>query len=136
MNYLNQASKYILLISLILNGILLIFVAGIVPFFLYLSIIINLAFIWYTAICLLRLDNIESDMTVLLQKNEGFLDELEDVHSLEMYYGDEHLQNLINKSRELVNDFIDTQEQYFDVEVKDQEYDDDDEKDTTATQEE
>ena len=30
-----------------------------------------------------------------------FLDELENVHSLEMYYGDEYLQNLINNARNL-----------------------------------
>jgi len=126
-------NKYILLFSVILNGILLMFVAGIVPFFLYLSVIINLILLWYSGVCLLRANNLESDMIVLLQKNEDFLDELENIHSLEMYYGDEYLQNLIGRSRELVNDFIDVQEEYFDVQVTELE---DDEEDETPAQEE
>jgi hypothetical protein len=125
-------NKYILLFSVILNGVLLMLVTGIVPFFLYLSIIINLILLWYSGICLLRVNNLESDMVVLLQKNEDFLDELEDIHSLEMYYGDEYLQNLIGKSRDLVNDFIDVQEEYFDVQVTELE----DDEEETPTQEE
>jgi len=133
MSFLTQMNKYVLLFSIILNGILLMFVIGIVPFFLYLSIIVNLVLIWYSGICLMRIDNLESDMIVLLQKNEDFLDELEDIHSLEMYYGDEYLQNLIGKSRELVNDFIDIQEEYFDVQTTELEYG---EEDQTPPQEE
>jgi len=121
MNFLTQMNKYILLFSIILNGILLMFVTGIVPFFLYLSIIINLMLVWYTAVCLLRNNNIETDMIILLQKNEDFLDELENIHALEMYYGDEYLQNLIARSRELVNDFIDVQEEYSELEHDDDE---------------
>ena len=52
-----------------------------------------------------------------------------------MYYGDEHLQGLIDNSRELVNDFIEIQEKYFDVEVVDLE-DDEPEEDTTEASEE
>jgi hypothetical protein len=133
MSFFAQMNKYILLFSVILNGILLMFVAGIVPFFLYLSVIINLILLWYSGVCLLRANNLESDMIVLLQKNEDFLDELENIHSLEMYYGDEYLQNLIGRSRELVNDFIDVQEEYFDVQVTELE---DDEEDETPAQEE
>jgi len=123
MNFFTQMNKYILLFSIILNGILLMFVTGIVPFFLYLSIIINLMLIWYSGVCLLRVNNLENDMIILLQKNEDFLDELENIHALEMYYGDEYLQNLIVKSRDLVNDFIDVQEEYFDVVVTELEHD-------------
>ncbi len=106
------------------------FVAGIVPFFLYLSIIINFVLIWYSAICLIKINDIETDMITLLQKNEGFLEQLENIYSLEMYYGDEYLQNLIDQSRQLVNDFIDVQEKYFDVQVEDLEYDEQDETET------
>ena len=125
MNFLTQMSKYILYISLVLNGILLIFLAGPVPFFLYLSIVINIGLVWYSATCLLTMNNMEEDMVDLLRKNESFLEELENVHSLEMYYGDESLQSLISHSREVVNDFIDVQEKYFDVEVEELEYEED-----------
>ena len=72
----------------------------------------------------------ENDIIYLFQKNEEFLDELENVHSLEMYYGDEYLQNLINNARNLVNEFIDTQEKYFDVQVEDLQYEDEEEAET------
>jgi len=102
-------------------------VVGIIPFFLYLSVVSNFIFFWYSTKCLLKINDLESDMINLFKTNEDFLDELENIHSLEMYYGDEYLQNLIDKSRTLVNDFIDTQEKYFDVEVEDLEYDDEEE---------
>ena len=133
MSFFVQMNKYILSFSVILNGILLMFITGIVPFFLYLSIIINLILVWYSGACLLRINNLENDMIVLLQKNEDFLDELENIHSLEMYYGDEYLQSLINKSRGLVNDFIDIQEEYFDVQITELE---DEEEDAPPPQEE
>jgi hypothetical protein len=92
--------------------------------------------VWYAAKCLININDLESDMINLFKANEDFLNELESVHSLEMYYGDEHLQSLINKSRELVNDFIDTQEKYFEVEIEDLEYEDENEEETPPAEEE
>ena len=135
MNFLSQINKYVLYISLILNGLLLIYIAGPVPFFLYLSIVINVVLVWYASMCLLKINDLEEDMIGMLQQNEEFLDNLESVHSLEMYYGDEHLQGLIDNSRTLVNNFIEIQEKYFDVEVVDLE-DDESEENTTETSEE
>jgi len=133
-NFLAQMSKYILYISLVLNGILLAFLAGPIPFFLYLSVVINLFLIWYSTTCLLQISNMEDDMIDMLRQNENFLDDLESVHALEMYYGDESLQALIDHSRQMVNSFIDVQEKYFDVEINELEYDD--EEDQAPPQEE
>ena len=112
------------------------FVTGIVPFFLYLSIIINLFLAWYSMVCLVRANDIEEDMILLMKKNEAFLDDLENIYSLEMYYGDEYLQNLISHSRHLVNDFIDIQENYFDVEIADIEEEEENEEEGHTPQEE
>ena len=135
MNFLSQINKYVLYISLILNGLLLIYIAGPVPFFLYLSLVINVVLVWYASMCLLKINDLEEDMIGMLKQNEEFLDNLESVHSLEMYYGDEHLQGLIDNSRELVNDFIEIQEKYFDVEVVDLEDDEPEEETTEASEE-
>jgi len=124
MSFIEQMNKYILYISIILNGILLMTVVGILPFLLYLSTVINIIFIWYTTKCLIQINHTEEDMLQLLEKNEDFLHVLEGVHALEMYYGDENLQNLIDRSRELINEFIDIQEKYFDVEVTTEQDDD------------
>tara|TARA_R100000458_G_C8121802_1_gene140381 strand:+ start:123 stop:290 length:168 start_codon:yes stop_codon:yes gene_type:complete len=43
-----------------------------------------------------------------------------------MYYGDQNLESLIIHSKELINEYIDMQERYFDIEVEiesDEEYD-------------
>ena len=95
-----------------------------IKIFITTTIIINIVFLWYSAVCLLRINDVEGDMVTLLQKNETFLEQIENIHSLEMYYGDENLQSLIGDSRQLINDFIDVQEKYFDVEIRDLEYED------------
>jgi hypothetical protein len=124
MNFLSQINKYILYISVALNGVLVMYVTGIIPFFLYLSIIINLMLLWYSGVCVARNNYIEEDMIALLEQNEDFLENVEDIYSLEMYYGDEHLQKLIDHSRELINDFIEVQEKYFEAETTELKYDD------------
>ena len=135
MNFIDQMNKYILYISIIINAILIMAVTGILPFFLYLSIIINLIFIWYTAKCLIKINDVEEDMINLLEQNETFLYALEEIHSLEMYYGDENLQRLIDKSRELVNEYVDIQEKYFEVEVTPEQYDNEDDEEEDQAEE-
>jgi len=63
---------------------------------------------------------------------EQFLEQLENIHAMEMYYGDTELQNLINNSKDLINNFIDVQAKYFDVEV---EFEPDDETEEEAEKE-
>jgi len=117
MNFLNQTSKYILYISIVLNGILLMIVAGVVPFLLYLSAVANLVLFWYVAKCLIKLEEVEESVSHIFNKTEEFVDHLENIYALEMYYGDEDLQSLIEHSRELINEYVDIQEKYFEVEV-------------------
>ena len=132
MNFMNQISKYIFWISLILNGILLMFLVGTVPFLLYLSVLFNMLLIWFSFKTLRRANNTEEDLIVLMGEMEQFLERLENIHAMEMYYGDAELQNLINNSKTLINNFIEVQEKYFDVEV---EFESDDETEEEAKKE-
>ena len=111
-------NKYVLYISIILNGILLMIVFGTVPFLLYLSMLINLGLLWYIRRTLQQMEDLEEDVTDVVEKIEAFLEHIESLYQLEMYYGDENLKSLIDHSREVINDFIDFQEKYFDVEVQ------------------
>ena len=70
MNFLSQINKYVLYVSLILNGLLLIYIAGPVPFFLYLSLVINVILVWYASMCLLKINDLEEDMIGMLKQNE------------------------------------------------------------------
>ena len=114
-------NKYLIYISVALNGILLMALLGIIPFLLYLSILANLGFLWYLGVLLRKHSELENDVIGVVEKIESFSDHLEETHALEMYYGDENLQNLISHSRGLINEFIDFQAAYFDVVIEEEE---------------
>ena len=114
---MNQMSKYVLYVSIVLNGVLLMVVAGVVPFLLYLSAVTNLVMFWFSIKCIKKISDIEEDMDVIMSKTDEFSDHLETVHEMEMFYGDETLQGMIDHSKQLVNDYIDLQAKYFDVDV-------------------
>ena len=120
-------NKYVLYISIILNGILLMIVFGTMPFLLYLSMLINLGLLWYIRRILQQMEDLEEDVTDVVEKIEAFLEHVENLYQLEMYYGDENLKGLIDHSREVINDFIDFQEKYFDVEVQEEQSEQDEE---------
>ena len=132
MNFMNQVSKYVFLISLVLNGILLMFLVGVIPFLLYLSTLFNVLLVWFVFKTLRRTNNAEEDLITLMSEMEEFLEQLQSIHAMEMYYGDTELQNLINNSKVLINNFIDVQAKYFDVEV---EFEPDDETEEEAEKE-
>jgi len=111
-------NKIILYISIALNGTLLMILFGIIPFFLYLSILANLGLMWFIKKALERDSDFEDEIVEIVNKVEKFSEHIESLHQLEMYYGDENLQSLIEHSAELANDFIDFQESFYDVEVQ------------------
>jgi transcription elongation factor Elf1 len=113
-----EMNKIILYTSIVLNGILLMVLLGALPFFLYLSIIFNVAFLWLVKKSLEKEQSYETEITRVVEKIESFSDHLDRVHELEMYYGDENLHSLMEHSTQLINDFIDFQAKFFDVDVE------------------
>ena len=112
--------KYGIGISLLLNAILLMQVLGIFPFLLYISILINVALIWYLFGIVKESDNIRNDIELIFESIEEYTNHLEQVHQLEIFYGDQNLQDLIKHSKRLINNFIDLQEKFYDdIEVTD-----------------
>ena len=111
--------------SVVLNGVLLTFLFGLIPLLLYLSVIINILFLWYIRKSLQNVGDIEEDLLVILKSIENLSDDLDDLHSMEMFYGEPVLQGLINKSRSSMNDIVDMLEKYY--EVRAEQVDDDDE---------
>ena len=118
---MTTTNKYIFYTSLFLNGVLLIFVFGFLSFFLYLSLLINLGLMWYLKKIMEKSGDLEDDVVDTVKQIEEFSNHIEELHELEMYYGDENLQKLIEHSRELINDFVDFQARHFDVEVIEEE---------------
>jgi len=111
-------NKILLYTSIVLNGVLLIVLLGALPFFLYLSILINLAFVWFVKNLLERDQRYEGEISDVVVKIEKFSDHIESIHELEMYYGDENLHSLMEHSAELINNFVDFQAKFFDVDVE------------------
>ena len=100
------------------------------------SVAINIFAVWYCRNILTRLLFISESVENLVDAVEIYRQHLEKVYGLEMYYGDVHLQNLIDHSRQLVNEFIEIQEKYFDVQTTELEYDKEDTEEATPSTEE
>ena len=83
---------------------------------LYLSILVNIGAFWYIVSMVAKNVELEQDIVSIVEKIEDFSNHIEEIHGLEMYYGDENLQNMIRHSKELINDIIDFQLKYFDTE--------------------
>ena len=115
---MSQINKYSLLLSLIFNGGLLIYLFGAIPFFLFLSLVVNVCLLWYIKNYLDKQRRLEDDVVDIVNKIDLFNSHIESLHELELYYGDENLQKLMEHSNELINYFIDFQAEHFDVEVE------------------
>ena len=115
---MSQINKYSLLLSLVFNGGLLIYLFGAIPFFLFLSLVLNVSLLWYIKKYLDKQRKLEDDVVDIVNKIDLFNSHIENLHELELYYGDENLQKLMEHSNELINYFIDFQAEHFDVEVE------------------
>ena len=109
-------NKVLILISVILNGVLLSFLFGLVPFLLYASVIVNLIFLWYVRNLLREVGSLQDGIMNMFDRLNVFSDHLEKIHAMEMFYGEPVLQDLINHSREIINDIVDIQQDYYDIE--------------------
>ena len=73
--------------------------------FLIVSLTFNIFLIYYSVKVARRLLIASSNIQMIQDSTESFLQSLEDVHESEMFYGDQTLQALIDQSKELVADF-------------------------------
>ena len=113
-----------LLVSLVLNSILLMAVLGPVPFFLYLSVLLNAGLVWFVKNLINELSDINEDMNELLDTTASLQDHIEKIYELEMFYGDETLEELIQHTKSVVSEIEFFKEKYS-SELEDEElYDD------------
>jgi len=113
-----------LIVSLVLNSILLMAVLGPVPFFLYLSILLNAGLIWFVRSLINELSDINEDMEELLDTTASLQNHIEKIYELEMFYGDQTLEELIQHTKSVVSEIEFFKEKYS-SELEDEElYDD------------
>ena len=90
------------------------FVVGILPFLLYISLVINCGSIWYIRKLLSNSSDLGEDVHEIFNQIEKYSDHLDQIHEMETFYGDQNLQSLISHTRTLINDIIDVQEKHYD----------------------
>ena len=73
-------NTYILTVSIIINAVLLIAVLGVVPFLLYISVLVNLALLWWSYRMLGDMKDVESDIDGMLEEVNGFRQHLEKLY--------------------------------------------------------
>lgn len=108
-------TKILIANSLILNSFLLIYQFGLIPFLLFFSVVLNLGFISYMGFLLRERSNIQSDFFDLLTNFESYSTKLLQIYELEMFYGDETLEDLIRSSKVLINGFYDYEDKYYNL---------------------
>jgi len=114
--------KYLLIISAIINSALIIAVTGILPFFLFLSVALVILLLWYMRTLLNKISDINEDIEDLFNKFSSFSGHVEEIYSLEMFYGDETLEGMIKHSRDILDEInLYRQKFYLDSEIVDEE---------------
>ena len=98
--------EYVLAASMIINGILLAVVVGLMPFLLYVSLIVHCVSFWYLKVLLTELSDYNRDVIEIATTCQQLQGHIESVHEMEMFYGEPVLQELIDHTRQ-VNDDID-----------------------------
>ena len=71
---------------------------------LILSVVLNILLLWYISYALRKLLFISESKGTFLLKIKAFAENLEEVHSLETFYGDLTLQSLIRHSKDVLEE--------------------------------
>ena len=122
-------NKIFMSISVVLNGILLMFLFGPLQFFLYLSLILLTGSALYIKHLLENRKQMAQEMEKLIDKMSLFSSYLEGIYELEVFYGDETIQEMIEQSKYLMNDFYDFEESFLDRDYYEEDNDDTNEED-------
>tara|TARA_B100000214_G_C23441485_1_gene389422 strand:+ start:7 stop:432 length:426 start_codon:yes stop_codon:yes gene_type:complete len=102
-----------LALSTIINFILMAFVVGLMPLLLSLSVVGIVILVWYIIKLRKELTSVSKDLEQFFKKIDDYEKHVDQIHGMEMFYGDQTLQGLIRHSREMINEIIDLQERYF-----------------------
>tara|TARA_R110000824_G_scaffold58377_6_gene157871 strand:- start:482 stop:904 length:423 start_codon:yes stop_codon:yes gene_type:complete len=102
-----------LALSTVINFILMAFVVGLLPLLLSLAVVSIIIFVWYIMKLRKELASVSQDLEQFFKKIDEYEKHVDQIHGMEMFYGDQTLQGLIRHSREMINELIDIQERYF-----------------------
>ena len=104
--------KYCLGASIIANATMLALVFGWLELFVFVFFVSNCVCLWYIRKLLKTIDSINSDLARMYSLFDMFADGLENVYSMEMFYGEPIVEDLIKRSHHVLNSLIDFQQKY------------------------
>ena len=104
--------KILFATSILTNLALIAMVVGIMPLLLTISSIVIGLLGWYIVRVTAQSNQMIKDLESFYSILEDFEKHLDEVHGLEMFYGDQNLQGLLKHSRVLLNEIYDFQEKY------------------------
>ena len=104
--------KILFATSILTNLALIAMVVGIMPLLLAISSIVIGLLGWYIMRVTAQSNQMIKDLESFYSILEDFEKHLDEVHGLEMFYGDQNLQGLLKHSRVLLNEIYDFQEKY------------------------
>jgi len=91
--------RNLLIASVVFNGILVAAVVGLLPFFLFLSAVLNAVAAFYIVALIKELKQYNLDFVDILNTCSELRNHIEEVHEMEMFYGEPVLQGLIDHTR-------------------------------------
>ncbi len=86
---------------------------------LFLSVVLNIFFIWYVRQLLIRFNYFSRNFEALSDMVQGYQDHLETVYGLETFYGDSTLQGLLEHTKDL-SEFITGMKVNFEIEKEEE----------------
>jgi hypothetical protein len=116
-------NRIFLAASVIINLSLIAVVMGLLTFLLAVAITTIVLLGWYAIKATAQLKEISSEFDDFYHQLEKYEKHIEEIHGLEMFYGDETLQSLIKHSREILNEIYDFQIKYFIEEEEEEDFD-------------
>jgi len=93
--------RSIFALSIIMNGILVMCVVGVLPFFLFLALVACGGLVWYSRRLLGQMERVRDDIESINMIMVDLNSHMGSIYQLEMFYGDETLEGLIRHSKEV-----------------------------------
>ena len=106
-------NKIFLACSVVVNLALIAAVVGVLEFLLASFAVVIIVLVWYIKRLAGELKAISDEFDDFYDQLEAYEKHIDEVHSLEVFYGDQTLQGLIRHSRQMLNDIYDFQVKYF-----------------------
>ena len=92
-------NKILLAVSVAINSVLVMVVTGVIPFLLFASVVLNIGCVWYILSSISARKKMLEDVDTLLETVFELENHIKSIYEMEMFYGDQTLESLMNHAR-------------------------------------